>query len=168
MSEGTGVIADRNSDTRQQLGGERGIHVLESVTIKRPINELYRFWRDFENLPTLMEHLKSVSMREEGVSHWVAAGPVGVGVEWDARVINDVPDKVIGWQSLTGSTISTAGSVNFDREPDGTRVTVHFQYNPPGGKLGAAVAGIFGEGPNEMVREDLLRFKELMETGEIH
>ena len=165
--EGTGVIADRYSDTRQQLGGGRGIHVEESVTINRPISELYRFWRDFENLPTFMQHLKSVAMREEGVSHWVAQGPGGMSVQWDARIINEVENKVIGWQSLTGSTISTAGSVNFDEDPHGTRVTVHMQYNPPGGRLGAAFARIFGEEPNQTVREDLRRFKQLMETGEI-
>jgi uncharacterized membrane protein len=164
---GTGILADRDSDTRQQLGGGRGIHVEESVTINRPIDELYRFWRNFENLPTFMQHLKSVSMRDEGVSHWVARGPASTSVEWDARIINEVTDKVIGWQSLTGSTISTAGSVNFDADPRGTRVTVHMQYNPPGGRVGAAFAKVFGEEPNQTVREDLRRFKQLMETGEI-
>ena len=108
------MIADRGSDTRSQLGGCRGIHVEESVTINRPLSGLYRFWRNFENLPQFMNHLESVSTREEGISHWVAKGPAGMPVEWDARIINEVPDKVIGWQSLEGSTISTAGSVNFD------------------------------------------------------
>jgi uncharacterized membrane protein len=164
---GTGVIADRDSDTRAELGGRRGIHVEESVTINRPISELYRFWRDFENLPTFMNHLESVTMREEGISHWVAKGPAGMNVQWDARVINEVPDKVIGWQSLTGSTISTAGSVNFDEDRHGTRVTVHLQYSPPAGRVGAAVAKLFGEEPNQTIREDLRRFKQLMETGEI-
>ena len=164
---GTGVIADRGSDTRAQLGGNRGIHVEESVTINRPIGELYRFWRNFENLPTFMNHLESVAMRDEGISHWVAKGPAGMRVEWDARIINEVSNKVIGWQSLEGSTIATAGSVNFDEEAYGTRVTVHLQYNPPGGRLGAAVAKLFGEEPNQTIREDLRRFKQLMETGEI-
>jgi uncharacterized membrane protein len=164
---GTGVIADRGSDTRAQLGGRRGIHVEESVTINRPLSELYRFWRNFENLPTFMNHLESVAVREEGISHWVAKGPAGMRVEWDARIINEVPNKVIGWQSLEGSMISTAGSVNFDEDPHGTRVTVHLQYNPPGGKLGAAVAKLFGEEPNQTIREDLRRFKQLMEAGEI-
>ncbi len=165
--KGTGIFADRGSDTRSQLGGRRGIHVEESVTIDRPLSELYRFWRNFENLPKFMNHLESVSVREEGISHWVAKGPGGMPVEWDARIINEVSDKVIGWQSLDGSTISTAGSVNFDEGPNGTRVTVHLQYHPPGGKLGAAVAKLFGEEPNQTIREDLRRFKQLMETGEI-
>jgi uncharacterized membrane protein len=164
---GTGVIADRGSDTRAQLGGRRGIHVEESVTINKPLPELYRFWRNFENLPKFMNHLESVAPREEGISHWVAKGPAGMRVEWDARIINEVTDKVIGWQSLEGSTIATAGSVNFDEDSHGTRVSVHLQYNPPGGKLGAAVAKLFGEEPNQTIREDLRRFKQLMEAGEI-
>ena len=165
--DGTGRIADRGSDTRAQLGGHRGIHVEESVTIDRPISELYRFWRNFENLPHFMEHLESVAMREEGISHWVAKGPARMRPEWDARIINEVENKVIGWQSLEGSMISTAGSVNFDEDIQGTRVTVHLQYNPPGGKAGAAVARIFGEEPSQTIREDLGRFKQLMETGKI-
>ena len=164
---GTGVIADRGSDTRAQLGGRRGIHVEESVTIHRPLSDLYRFWRNFENLPKFMNHLESVAVREEGISHWVAKGPAGMRVEWDARIINEVHDRVIGWQSLDGSMISTAGSVNFHQEPHGTGVTVHLQYNPPGGKLGAAVAKLFGEEPNQTIRQDLYRFKQLMEGGEI-
>ena len=163
--DGTGRIADRGSDTRAQLGGHRGIHVEESVTIDRPISELYRFWRNVENLPQFMKNLESVAMREEGISHWVAKGPARLRAEWDARIINEVDNKVIGWQSLDGSTISTAGSVNFDEDIQGTRVTVHLQYNPPGGKAGAAVARIFGEEPSQTIREDLRRFKQLMEAG---
>ena len=164
---GTGSIADRGSDTRQQLGGRRGIHVEESITVNMPIEDVYRFWRDFENLPTFMQHLDSVAVREEGISHWVATGPAGMRVEWDARIINEVENKVIGWQSLEGSRVSTAGSVNFDQTPHGTRVRVHLQYNPPGGRLGAAVAKLFGEAPGQTIREDLRRFKRLIETGEI-
>ena len=164
---GTGLIADRGSDTRRQLGGARGIHVEEAVTLNRPIAEVFRFWRNFENLPQFMQHLESVAMREEGISHWVAKGPAGVQVEWDARIINEIENKLIGWQSLDGSTISTAGSVNFDETEHGTRVRVHLQYSPPGGRMGAAIARLFGEEPTQTVREDLRRFKQLMETGEI-
>ncbi len=166
-SRGTGIIADQQSDTRQQLGGPRGIHVEESVTINRPIGDVFRFWRNFENLPTFMHHLESVAQREEGLSHWVAKGPAGTHVAWDARIINEIENKVIGWQSVEGSTVSTAGSVNFDETEHGTRVRVPLQYNPPGGRVGAAVARLFGEEPNQTVREDLRRFKRLIETGEI-
>lgn len=167
VGRGTGAIADCGSDTRRQLGGARGIHVEESVTINRPVAEVFRFWRNFENLPKFMQHLESVSMREEGISHWVATGPAGTTVEWDARIINEIDSKLIGWQSLEGSMVSTAGSVNFDETEHGTRVRVHLQYNPPGGKLGAAIAWLFGEEPRLQVREDLRRFKALLETGEI-
>jgi uncharacterized membrane protein len=164
---GTGIIADRGSDTRRQLGGRRGVHVEHSVTINRPVSEVYRFWRNLENLPKFMRHLETVAMREEGISHWVARGPGGMRVEWDARIINEIENKVIGWQSLEGSTIATAGSVHFEETDRGTVVRVHLQYNPPGGRLGAAVAWLTGEEPNLQVREDMRRFKQLMETGEI-
>lgn len=164
--KGTGRFADRGSDTRRQLGGERGIHVDEAVTINRPVADVFRFWRNFENLPAFMRHLESVAMREVGVSHWVAKGPAGTRVEWDARIINEVDDKVIGWQSLEGSTVSTAGSVHFDETPGGTRVRVRLQYHPPAGKLGAAVARLFGEEPGMQVREDLRRLKAILERRE--
>ena len=164
---GTGLIADRGSNTRQQLGGPRGIHVEHSVTINRPVAEVYRFWRNFENLPKFMQHLDQVAVREGGISHWVAKGPGGIKAEWDARIINEIENKVIGWQSLEGSRVSTAGAVNFEETDRGTTVHVHLQYNPPGGKLGAALAWLTGEEPNIQVREDLRRFKQLMETGEI-
>ena len=167
FERGTGVIADRGSDTRRRLGGRRGIHVDEAVAVNRPIAEVYRFWRNFENFPRFMRHLESVSSREEGISHWVAKGPAGMLVEWDARIINEVDNKVIGWQSLEGSTVSTAGSVNFDETDHGTVVRVHLQYNPPAGRIGSTVAWLFGEEPNQQVREDLRRFKALVETGEI-
>jgi uncharacterized membrane protein len=165
--KGTGIIADQDSDTRQTLGGPRGIHVEEAVTINRPIADVFRFWRNFENLPQFMEHLESVAVREEGISHWVAKGPAGMHAEWDARIINEIDNKLIAWQSLEGSRISTAGSVNFDVTEHGTRVSVNLQYNPPAGRIGAGIARLFGEEPRQTIREDLRRFKRLLETGEI-
>jgi uncharacterized membrane protein len=162
---GTGTIADQGSDTRHQLGGSAGIHVEEWITINKPVDQVYRFWRNFENLPKFMKHLDTVATREAGVSHWVACGPAGIKVEWDARVINEIDNKLIAWQSLEGSMVSTAGSVNFREAPQGTEVRVHLQYNPPAGKLGAAVARLFGEEPSVQIREDLQRFRQLMETG---
>jgi len=164
---GTGRVADRQSDTRRRLGGANGIHVEQTVTINKPVNEVYRFWRDLENLPKFMVNLETVAEREEGVSHWVARGPAGLRVEWDARIINDIENRVIGWQSLEGSTVATAGSVTFEETDRGTRVRVHLQYNPPGGRAGALVAKLLGDDPDSSVREDLRRFKRLLETGEI-
>jgi uncharacterized membrane protein len=164
---GTGMLADRGSDTRRKLGGSAGIHVEESVLINKPVSQLYRFWRDFENLPTFMNHLESVAVREEGVSHWVVRGPAGSRVEWDARIINDIDNKLIAWQSLEGSMVSSAGSVNFREAGRDSEVRVNLQYSPPAGKLGAAVARMLGEEPHLQIHEDLRRFKQLMETGKI-
>jgi uncharacterized membrane protein len=97
----------------------------------------------------------------------VARGPVGMKVEWDARIINEIDNKLIGWQSLEGSTVATAGSVNFRETGRSTEVRVRLQYNPPAGKLGAAIAWLFGEEPTTQIQEDLQRFKQLMETGRI-
>jgi uncharacterized membrane protein len=156
-----------DGDTRRALGGDRGVYVREAIRLELPISEVYKFWRRFDNLPRLMRHLDSV--REDGRrSHWVAIGPADVRVEWDAELINDETNKVIAWRSLPGSDITTAGSVNFDRVGGGTatQVTVTLQYAPPAGKPGAAFAALFGREPSQMIRQDLRRMKQLMESGD--
>jgi uncharacterized membrane protein len=162
----------RNSateNTQAALGGSGGVHVKDSVTIGRSVEELYRFWRNMENLPQFMSHLKSVTRLDDIRSHWVAKGPAGMRVEWDAEIINEVPNQVIGWRSLPGADVVSAGSVNFDDAgPErGTRVTVHLQYDPPAGKLGAWFAKLFGEEPSQQIREDLRRLKRIIEAGEL-
>jgi uncharacterized membrane protein len=157
------------SDTRAALRGSRGVNVLESVTINRSIQELYRFWRNLENLPQFMRHLESVEKMTDTISRWRAKGPAGITIEWEAEIYNEVPDKLIAWRSLEGSDVVSAGSVNFDDAGAGrgTRVTVHLQYSPPGGKLGARVAKLFGSDAETEIREDLRRFKQLVEAGEV-
>jgi uncharacterized membrane protein len=148
-------------DTRRALGGPAGVNVTECVAIARPIDELYRFWRHLENLPRTMQHLESVERVTDTISHWRAKGPAGVTLEWDAEIINDVPNKVIGWRSLEGADVVSAGSVNFDDEGGGlTRVTVRLQYSPPGGKAGAMLAQLFGRDAATEIREDLRRFRD--------
>jgi len=155
-------------DTRAALAGARGVNVLESVTISRSIEELYRFWRNLENLPQFMRHLESVTKITDTISHWHARGPAGMTVEWDAEIYNEVPNKLIAWRSIEGSDVVSAGSVNFDRAASGqaTRVTVHLQYSPPLGKVGAAVARAFGADAETEIREDLQSFKRMIETGQ--
>ena len=157
------------ADTRAALRGSRGVNVLESVTINRPLEELYRFWRNLENLPRFMRHLESVERVTDTISHWKAIGPAGTIVEWDAEIHNEVKNQVIGWRSLEGADVVSAGSVNFDSAAAGrgTRVTVHLQYSPPGGKVGAAVAKLFGRDAETEIREDLRRFKQIVEAGEV-
>ena len=159
-----GISTARESDTREALSGRRGVHAEAEVTIARPAAELFAFWRRLENLPQVMTHLVSVRKIDDRRSRWVAKAPMGSTVEWDAEIINEVPNQVIGWRSLEGSTVATAGSVNFDELPDaGTRLRVKLQYSPPGGRLGSWVAWLFGEEPNIQIREDLERFREAME-----
>jgi len=158
--------AGTGEDTRQALGGPAGVIVEESVLISRPISELYRFWRNLENLPRFMSHLESVERITDTLSRWRAKAPAGTTVEWNAEIINEVPDQVIGWRSIEGSDVVSAGSVNFDEAGRGTRVRVRLQYSPPGGKLGDAVARLIGSDAATQIRQDLQRFKQLVEAGQ--
>jgi uncharacterized membrane protein len=145
-----------------------GIKVEKSIVIHRSPAELYRFWRNFSNLPRIMDHLESVTEFDRSRSRWVAKAPIGTTVEWDAEIITDKKDELISWRSLEKADVTNTGSVHFIVTPDGrgTEVRVMLQYHPPGGKLGAAVAKLFGEEPSQQIQEDLQRFKEVMETGE--
>lgn len=151
------------------VAGNRGIKVEKSVLVNKAPEELYRFWHNFENLPRFMNHLESVQVRDDRRSHWVAKAPLGTTVEWDAEIINEKENELIAWRSLEGADVSNAGSVRFQpaRGGRGTEVKVSLEYDPPAGVLGAAVAKLFGEEPNQQVEEDLRRFKQLMETGVI-
>ena len=154
--------------TRAALGGRRGVHVRESIRLEKPIDEVYRFWRNLENLPQFMNYLDAVIDLGNGRSRWVAKGPAGTHVKWEAEIINEVENQVIGWQSLPGGDVTTAGSVNFDtaRRGRSTQVSVHFQYTPPAGRAGVLIATVFGREPSQTVREDLRRLKQLLEAGE--
>jgi uncharacterized membrane protein len=163
------TTARTDAETRAALAGERGIHVRESVRLEKPVDEVYRFWRRLENLPRFMTYLERVDDLGNGRWHWVAKGPAGMHVEWDAEVINEVENKVIGWRTLPGSQVTMAGSVNFDvvRNGESSQVTVHLQYAPPAGRATALVARLFGREPSQTIREDLRRLKYLLEAGEI-
>jgi uncharacterized membrane protein len=143
-----------------------GVRVDCSVTIDRTPEEVYRFWRNLENLPRFMSHLESVTRVDGRRSHWVAKGPRGRNVEWDAEIINEEANRLIGWRSLEGADVDNAGSVRFEPTPGGgTRVNVELQYNPPAGLLGAAVAKMFGEDPARQIDEDLQSLKQVMESS---
>jgi len=143
-------------------------HVTASATIRRSPAELYEAWHDFERLPKFMYHLESVRV-VDGHSHWKAKGPAGTRVEWDAEVVEDRPDSLIAWRSVNGSQIDNAGCVRFVPAPGdrGTEVHVSLDYNAPGGSAAVAVAKLLGEEPGQQIADDLRRFKQLMEVGEI-
>ncbi|HEX5580384.1 MAG TPA: SRPBCC family protein, partial [Gemmatimonadaceae bacterium] len=147
----------------------RGTERVESVTILSPREEVYEFWRDFQNLPRFMRHLESVRVLDDRRSHWVARAPAGRTVEWEAEIVEDRPNELIAWRSVAGADVDNAGHVRFSDAPGGrgTEVTVALRYDPPAGKLGAAVAKLFHEEPGQQVEEDLRRFKQVMETGDI-
>jgi len=141
--------------------------VEQAVTITRLRDDLYRFWRNFENLPRFMDNLESVRVLDDGVSHWVAKGPAGARVEWDAEVHNEIENELIAWRSLPGSEVDYAGSVHFTPAPNnGTDVRVILRYSPRAGKFGSTVARLAGDDPQRQVADDLRRFKQVMEAGE--
>lgn len=145
-----------------------GRKIRTAVTIDKPAAELYRFWRDFENLPCFMEHIESVKKLDETRSHWVAKGPLGAKVSWDAEIITDRENEIIGWRSMKGSEIHQAGSIRFERLRRGraTRVTVTMQYNPAG-VLASGAAKVFRRDPERQIRNDLRRFKRFAESTDL-
>lgn len=141
----------------------------KSLIINRTPEEIYQFWRDFENLPRFMPHLESVQVTGEGRSHWVAKAPAGTSVEWDAEVTEDRPNELISWRSLEGADVDNSGTVRFERATGnrGTVVKIDISYNPPGGVIGTAFAKLMGEEPGAKALESLRCLKQLMETGEV-
>ncbi len=165
------VFYQRLGINRSEVNGHEGIKVERAVTVNRPREELYRMWRNFENLPRFMQHLESVRVdsSDRGRSHWVAKAPVGKTIEWDAEVIEERENELLVWKSLPGSSVESMGRVEFMDAPAGRGTIVHvsMHYNPPAGSFGAAVARLFREEPGLQIKNDLHHFKQIMETGEV-
>ncbi len=147
----------------------RTIHVRKAITIGKPAEELYGFWRNLENLPRVMWYLESVQTIDDRRSHWKAKAPFGRTVEWDAEITEDEPNKRLSWRSVAGADVDNEGTVRFERAPGGRGSTVHVElrYDPPGGVIGATFARLFGKEPEQEVREALRTFKQVMEIGEV-
>lgn len=161
--------ATEKGGVQEAMGLNQAIKVEKTVTINKPADELYRYWHDFEHLPTFMKHLKSVRVLDSKRSHWVANAPLGASVEWDADIIEDRENEFISWASVEGADIDNSGFVRFKPATGnrGTEVKVVIEYAPPGGAVGSAIAKLFGEEPEQQAGDDLRRFKMLMEAGEI-
>lgn len=160
----------RQPQTEANAGADSGIiRTKRSITVNRPVEEVYDFWRSLENLPRFMRHLESVTVTGDGRSHWVAKAPAGQSVEWDAETTEDRPNELISWRSLPGSDVYNAGTVRFMAAPGdrGTEVRVELEYDPPFGKLASKVAMLFREEPGQQVHDDLRHLKQVMEVGEI-
>jgi uncharacterized membrane protein len=168
---GLGVLARAATNLRLSRitgvrGGRRAVDVQKAINVNAPVNEVFEFFSHFENFPRFMAHIKEVKRTGDGTWHWVAEGPAGMGVEWDAIVTRFVPNQEIAWKSVTGATVANAGIAQFQpNENGGTRVNVRLCYNPPGGAIGHAVASFFGVDPKKAMDEDLVRFKSLIEEG---
>jgi uncharacterized membrane protein len=149
--------------------GNLGIKIDRSIDVKAAPSAIYAFWRRFENLPRILSNVESVQTLGNSRSHWIVRAPGGTSVEWDAEIINDVPDRVIAWKSVPGSAVEHAGSVNFDPIDDGraTRIRVSLQYDPPGGEMGHALASLVNADAGARVEEDLRKFKQAFEAGHV-
>jgi uncharacterized membrane protein len=147
----------------------RDVHIETSITIDKSPEELFTFWRDLKNLPLFMKNLESVTVLDQRESHWVAKAIGAARVEWDAEIYNETENELIAWRSLENADVVNAGSVRFQKGPTGhgTYVRVTVNYNPPAGKLGAAIAQLLGGEPTQLIKEDLRRLKQMMEAGEI-
>ncbi|MCC6492819.1 MAG: SRPBCC family protein [Pirellulales bacterium] len=166
-----GHSPDALADRSAHRGAELGVHVRQSLLINKSPEELYDFWRNFENLPQVMSHLKSVRRLDERRSHWVASAPAiaGGAVEWDAEITDDEPNSRISWRTVEGADVAHRGSVCFQRAlgDRGTAVRIELHYQPPAGAMGRWFAKLFGEEPQQQIREDLRNFKRRMEIGEV-
>jgi uncharacterized membrane protein len=157
------------TDTAQRLKGYRRLRVWQSTTINLPIDQVYEFWRNLENLPRFVRHLESVQRLDDRRSHWRATGPGGISVEWDSESLEELQEERIVWRSVEGSVVQTGGTVRFGRAPGarGTEIHVRLHYTPPAGVIGQGIAWLFSEALEEEIHEDLHRCKQLLETGEI-
>lgn len=145
----------------------RGIKVVKTVTIRRPAQELYEFWRDLSNLPLIIKHPVRITTVSTVESHWEVSAPGDNPVQWDALIINDEPGRLIAWRSREGDQVANAGTVRFTPAPEdgGTEVTVNLEYDPPGGRLGALIASFTRDAAGQQVADALGRFRELAESG---
>jgi uncharacterized membrane protein len=161
-------LSERTRPHGEPQLADGSIRIKKAVTIRRTPEELYRYWRKLENLPTIMGHLESVEARDAGTSHWKAKVPGPLSIEWDAEIIKDEPHTIIAWRSLPGADVQNAGSVRFKQAPAGrgTELVVDIYYRPPGGAAGRALARLFGTVPEVELLNDLRSFKQLMELGE--
>jgi uncharacterized membrane protein len=152
-----------------QEASDDWVYVARTITVNRPVSEVYRFWRSFENLPRFTRNLKKVEVLGDRRSRWQATGPAGTTVAWEAEITEDRPDQRIAWRSLKDASVANAGAVNFTAAPGGrgTEIHVTLEYDPPGGRVGSTVAKAIGKEPGQLVMMDLRRLKQVLEVGEV-
>jgi uncharacterized membrane protein len=163
--------AARDGEVQAEAAGRDGEDAVigRTVTINRPRDEIYAFWRDFANLPRVMENVERIDVVDDRRSRWAVKAPAGKTVEWDSVVTDDEPGRLIAWQSVEGADVASSGRIEFlDAAPGrGTMVRATFAYDPPAGGLGEWIAKLFQREPNVQARRDLRRLKQYLETGEV-
>lgn len=162
--------SDAEPGPMSSVRAQRGVRVEDSVTITGPSpQEVYTFWRDYANLARFMGQVVSVTDLGGGRSHWIVTGPLGTTLEYDAQIHNEVPGSLIAWRSIGEGDLDTAGTVTFETAPGhrGTIVRINQKFDPPGGRLGVAIARWLGADPQAVTRENLRRLKQLFESGEL-
>lgn len=167
MYQRLGLNRSQASSNRAGVQARAGDRVVRSILINREPEELFRFWRNLENIPQVMDHVLSVEVIDEKRSHWTAKGPLNTTLSWDAEIINERPGELVAWQSINSNEVATAGAVHFEPAPaGGTLLTVSLKYDPPGGKAMATIARFLRQGLEARLDEDLRHFKQMMEAGE--
>ncbi len=146
-----------------------GERVEVAITVFRPVDVVYSFWRDFKNIPKFMTHVRQIDVGTEGRLRWHWRTLAGIEMEWESEIIEDLPDKRLSWRTVPGSTVQHAGSVWFKPALQGeaTEVYLRLMYRIPGGKIVKSLAELFGEAPEQILKDDLRRLRCLIETGEI-
>ena len=162
---GLSTMGDPRKEIERRLS-QHGLKIEKAVTIGAPAHEIYRFWRNFRNLPRVLRHVESVEERGDRITHWKVKGPFGAEFEWDAEIINERENELIAWRTLEGSSVDHAGSVHFTPLAGGrTEVRVVLKHDPPAGAVGALVAKLFGQDPEKDIEEDLLRLDEVLDSS---
>ncbi len=158
-------IDSRQLNNKAGVPDQEGVKVTQAIDVDRAPSQVYRHWRKLENLARFMKHVESVEQIDSNRSRWVARGPFGRPLQWEARILNEREGEMIAWESLPGAEVSNAGSVWFEgNDEGGTRLKVSLKYDPPSGMIGAAAAKLLGESPDQQLAGDLRRFKEIIEN----
>ena len=168
LHEALGLTRLTPKPPQAKFPNQLAIKVEHAVTINRPAHEVYAFFRDLRNLSRCMQHVNDIRVMDDTHSHWFVKGPAGTEIEWDAAIFNDLPGELIAWRSINHPPVESTGSVHFQPEGTGsTTVRVSLKYMPPAGALGAVVAKLLGEEPAMQIKEDLDRFKQMIESETI-
>jgi len=162
-------VLERSSHENHMKGTPDPMELNSTTTVNKSAEQVYDFWRRFDRLPSFMAHVEDVRITGDRTSHWKASAPFGENVEWDAETTEDIPGQSIAWRSVDGADIDNTGVVRFVPAPGarGTEVHVTLTFDMPGGSLGRAIARYFGEDPSQQLDDDLRRFKQVLETGEV-